>query len=73
MTTAQQIADLAQQDFPAAMRAALAQGKTFAIWFAGRAYSFEDGSVLTLRAGKIESPQPTPINWTAAKRTEFDV
>ena len=73
MNTAQQIANAAQQDFGAAIRSAREQGRRGAVWFAGCNYTFGDGSVLTLRSGRIESPAPSPMNWTADKRAEFDI
>lgn len=72
MTTAQQIANLAATDFPAAVRLASSEGYTRARWFAGHERVFADGSVVTFRSGKIESPTVS-FAWTAAKRIEFDV
>jgi hypothetical protein len=74
MDIAQQIVALSQTDFPAAIRAACAQGTVGAVWFAGKEYTFADGSVLTTRAGKLSaSGAVAPIVWTEAKRAEYDV
>lgn len=64
-TTAQQIADCANtQGLFAAMHTARQYGTRRAVWFAGCEYVFDDGSVLVLRDGAIESPQPTPVVYT---------
>lgn len=73
MTQAQQIADLAQRDFSTAMRTACEKGHRSAVWYAGCEYTFEDGSILVVRSGKIDFPLPTPVKWTAKLRDEFDV
>lgn len=62
MTTAQHIADAAAtQGLHAAMHTARQYGTRQAVWFAGCEYLFADGSVLVMRSGAIESPQPTPV------------
>lgn len=72
MTTAQQIADLFQTDRKAAMELAKT-GRTSSRWFGGCDITFADGSIVTMRFGMVESPRPSPIVWTPAKRIEYDV
>ena len=54
------------------LRALLAGAYPEGRWFGGVTYRFSDDSTLTMRFGKVESPRP-PIEWTDAKRIEWDV
>lgn len=69
-TTAQMIADMPEG--PEQMRA-LSKGWKENSWFGGCEYAFADGSRIVIRTGRIESPHRSPIQWTPAKRTEWDV
>jgi len=57
MTEAQTLANIAATDFPAAIETACATGFKKSTGFGTLEYSFEDGSTLALRNGRIEYPQ----------------
>lgn len=56
-TAAQTIANQAATDFAAAIKTACATGFKKSTGFGTLEYSFEDGSTLALRGGRIEYPQ----------------
>ena len=69
-TLAQQFANIAD---PAARVQFAAQAWVTGRWFGGHSLQFADGSCATVRGGEVESPRPAPIEWTDAKRIEWDV
>lgn len=69
-TQAQQFADI--RDHKARVGFA-ASARVTGRWFGGHSLEFSDGSVATIRGGEVESPRPSPIEWTEARRVEWDV
>lgn len=60
-TQAQTLANLAATDFPGAIKAACDTGHKKSTGFGTLEYSFEDGSTLALRGGRVEYPQAQRI------------
>jgi hypothetical protein len=56
MTTAQDLANIAVSNFASAVQTAVATGHKQSTGFSTMEYSFEDGSILRLRAGRVQSP-----------------
>jgi len=69
-TLAQQFADI--RDIKARVKFA-ASAHVTGRWFGGHSLEFSDGSTATVRNGEVESPRPSPIDWTEARRSEWDV
>lgn len=69
-TLAQQFADIANHK----VRVEFASSaRVVGRWFGGHSLEFADGSVATVRNGGVESPRPSQIEWTEARRSEWDV
>lgn len=62
-TQAQTLANIAASDFAGAVQTAFATGFQRSTGFGSMEYEFDDGSVLTLRGGRVQSP--------AAQRTIY--